>query len=152
MSCKFCIDEKNLQNLASAVPGDYKLRYCPVCGTDIAQTTLFMQILEEADRSFKDGWRKLFMTAEIQKTKKEGETVKIDGEILEFERLPPKEKKFISKPFELGVDLDKIDISREMEILKKRNRYWPPSEKVFKEGPLTLNVKETEKEKENENG
>lgn len=78
-----------------------KPEYCPICGQNIKILELFARTFNEL----------------IEQHRKE--TVKIDGEELEYVRVPsdPKTDKKEVKPMDMSIDLDKIDISKEMLML-----------------------------------
>lgn len=114
MSCEFCSNPANIDGLQDVLGEDASLRYCPICGDDINITYFIVKMEGVVKEAFEKA------TLDIARQSKENQTVEIDGEVLEFERLPSPKKKPPVKPKSMAVDLDNIDITKEMELLEKR--------------------------------
>jgi hypothetical protein len=100
MPCKFCSNEKEFIDFVNKFPDT---QYCPVCGCTRAMVEFFLAVKHINFEPM--------------------ETVVIDGKTLIYEREPIKME--IEKPSVTRIDLthdpDKVDISKELEMLKKYN-------------------------------
>ena len=103
--CDLCNDKERLDDLRWEFENRLfiELRYCPVCGENL---------------QFVENLRKLF---DIVDSSCVPETVEIDGRRLVVEREKPKveDKKTKMTPINMAMDLEKIDISREVAMLNK---------------------------------
>lgn len=110
MSCKYCSNHNNIENIKIVLNNaNVNLVYCPICGEEIK------------DLSYQDDITKMFYNA-LKALNIKMEYVTIDGELFLVDReIPKKEKsiKVISHPIDMKVDLNKINIDKEMEMLKK---------------------------------
>lgn len=99
MSCELC---KNGGPVRLRTDSDIEMEfdiYCPMCGAYLPMINLqkqFEEVLGLYDRN---------------------KYVEIDGELLEIER-----RHTDDKPMDMKIDLDKVDISNEMEMLLRMNR------------------------------
>lgn len=109
MLCEFCSDSKNIKTFKKFLDDmDFKASYCPICGEKI--------YIYPYDKLFE------FFEAASKALNIKMEYVTVDGELLLLDRKPSKKEnpvKVISHPIEMKVDLDNINIDREMEMLKK---------------------------------
>lgn len=118
MACEYCCKQLSRDSIRLMLGPNVPLRYCPACGEDVKISEFLDSMKEAAD----DALTKAFIELD-----KANETVEIDGETLIVERIPTIEKP-ISRPMDLGINLDNIDISREMAMLsesplKKHEKY-----------------------------
>ena len=67
----------------------------------------------ETIRDFKKLADDLFLKYQYKKALQEGKTIEVDGETLQFVRLPDNPEKSLT-PMNMKLDLDKIDITKEM--------------------------------------
>lgn len=122
MPCEFCSEATNVEKYRLALDPTIPLHYCPACGENLN----LVNVLFCMEKAVREAWAE------------ENNTVEIDGEILKFERLPSPEKRPPVKPRDMTVDLDKIDISKEMAMLrehdlKTRRDYFAERVKHFME-------------------
>lgn len=108
MACDFCKDENSLKELCSR----YDAHFCPVCGESLTIAKVLINIQKEFAKK---------RISELDKT------VEIDGEILIYDRTPIrpinlKEEKPIKDPRIRPYNPDNVDISKELEMLKKHDK------------------------------
>lgn len=95
--CEFCKNEALVKRFKDE-QFPREVRYCPVCGDSFHIGEFF--------RRLNDYTKNLLM-----------ETVEVDGEVLEYVRAPSETKEGMSKPMSMKIDLDKVDIDRELEMI-----------------------------------
>lgn len=111
MACEYCMSRDAREHIRRALGSYMHVVYCPCCGSNMAIVAWFFDARETAEGE---------LTNAFIEMDKANETVEIDGETLTVEHVPPKNKKKnqTCKPMDMGVDLDKIDIAREMAMLE----------------------------------
>lgn len=112
--CKFCNDPNNLAALERWLNRNAYgvfLTTCPVCGIDLKVARYLKSIEEDLDEMWCDVREQILASVE--------ETVEIDGETLTLERIPSDPKKPAPKPMDMTFDLDKVNIDRELELIKQ---------------------------------
>lgn len=114
MPCEYCENLNKITEIRNQLGSDIKLNYCPVCGSDINISGFILSLKLRFDEYAQEAFKRVYIEHEHRK-----ETVEIDGEILPVVRIKPLKKSPISKPLPLAVDLDKIDISREMAMIQE---------------------------------
>lgn len=104
MSCEFCKNAFVMDDLADLVSGHGEVNFCPVCGANLQVQRTLVQIMNS-------------LSADVPHIIKDE-----NGEVIIFERQPsdPPEKKEPVKPMDYSIDLDNVNIDREIEILNKR--------------------------------
>lgn len=95
--CEFCKNEALVKGFKDE-QFPREVRYCPVCGDSFHIGEFF--------RRLNDYTKNLLM-----------ETVEVDGEVLEYVKVPSKGTDGVSKPLSMAIDLDKVNIDRELEML-----------------------------------
>lgn len=109
MACEYCEDLEKLADIRRRLAPDIKPIYCPVCGEylDVAENLRrFKKLIDEMAQTE--------LNRAIVEAYKAGDTVEVDGEELAVE--------YISsgvKPVDMGINLDTVDIKRELELLRK---------------------------------
>lgn len=113
MACEYCGDLEKLADIRRRLGPDIELNHCPVCGEYLAAMSHI--------REFKV-WINNLAVERLQRAiinnEKLTDTVEIDGKTLKVEYQPSN-----VKPMDIGINLDKVDISREVELLKKHVRH-----------------------------
>ena len=107
--CDFCRDRHLLGELQLIFdPMGKRALYCPVCGE-------YLEVANGIEAI------KRYLSNEIDRMIHPQETVEIDGEVLVVDREKPKPKEIKTKstPINMAMDLETIDISREMAMLNK---------------------------------
>lgn len=115
MPCKCCYNLEKIAEIREKIGPAIELNCCPVCGSDLNIARFSLSMKDGVEEEF----RKLYATAYIKRERR-NETVEIDGEILPVVHVPTPMDKPVSKPLDLAVDLDKIDITREMAMLQEK--------------------------------
>lgn len=104
MSCLFCNDRKQFATFRERFGGPDEVQYCPLCGTPV----YIQDILD-------------YLETELAKPLLETCTDE-EGNILIVKRIPSeKHSESSSKPMDMGIHLDEINIDREVCMLEKAN-------------------------------
>jgi transcriptional regulator of aromatic amino acid metabolism len=113
MACEFCKESELVSGM----------NYCPYCGKNLKMARFLSYMLQ----ANKEAYRLVFLQNYID-TECNNETVEIDGEILDMERIecPTEETEFTPLDYSFDSDkLNKIDISKERALLEKYYRDHP---------------------------
>lgn len=100
--CKFCTTNEAVEALKRSLADlDMQLGYCPVCGCPIKLTQIMNSFLNEAFENLK-----YTHTDE-------------NGKLMRTVILPSEKPKKTATPINMGIDLDKVNIRKEMILLKE---------------------------------
>ena len=109
MPCEFCTDERLLAKLGDVCLGWGRARYCPICGQDL-DISRYIKYLSNAIDDMVRGRMPEIITDE-------------NGKSMVLERKPVKKDEPKKEPVgeirNMCVDLDFIDIDKEIEMLNK---------------------------------
>ena len=103
MSCDFCKNDFIMDDLEWLARNYGEINFCPICGKNLRFERMLMQLIHA-------------------NTKKPEHMIKDEnGETIIFERREA-EKKDPVKKMDYSIDLDKVNIDREIEILNKHHK------------------------------
>lgn len=113
MACEHCSSKESRCAIVLLLGPHIPAHYCPACG----ESLVVSEFLDSMKKRVDDELTALFVEMD-----KRDETVEIDGVKLIVEHVPPMPKtvKAAFTPINYSVDLDKIDIGREMGMLEEK--------------------------------
>lgn len=133
MSCSFCSDRKQFETFRERFGGPDNVQYCPLCGTPVYIQDILDYIEQE-------------LAKPLLETCTDDE-----GNILIVERIPSDAKNPAAKPMSMELDLDKINIDREICLLAEHNGEAPWMTEYIKQSQRKQIIEYLKEKKRQEN-